>query len=154
VKIKKPRNEKIRLDAVCKEGCTWMLKASKDSRKSAFLIRPYEKNHTSVKVWWLKALTAPFLTQKFLDEFRDNMKMDLQKISNKVQRKYNMCPDRWKFGRARKEALIIIHGGEASQYSQLWDYGRELRRSNPGSKFFLTCNRVKVGDEGFHSIVK
>jgi hypothetical protein len=64
-----------------------------------------------------------------------------------VQRKYNMCPDRWKFGRARKEALVIIHGGEASQYSQLWDYGQELRRSNPDSKFFLTCNQVKVGDQ-------
>jgi hypothetical protein len=115
VKINKPRNEKIRLDVVCKEGCTWMLKASKDSRTSAFLIRSYEGNHTCEKVWWLKALIAPFLTQKFLDEFRDSMKMDQQTFANKVQRKYNMCPDMWKLGRARKETLIIIHGGEAAQ---------------------------------------
>ena len=147
VKIHKPRNEKIRLDAVCKEGCPWMLKASKDSRTGAFIIRSYEGNHTCEKVWKLKALTAPFLTQKFLDEFRDNMKMDLQTFAKKVQREYSMCPDRWKLARARKEALQIIHGDEAAQYSQLWDYGQELRRSNPGSKFFLTCNKVKVGDQ-------
>jgi hypothetical protein len=49
VKINKPRNEKIRLEAVCKEGCTWMLKASKDSMKSAFLIRAYEKKITLVR---------------------------------------------------------------------------------------------------------
>ncbi|KAM0882954.1 hypothetical protein ACQ4PT_031942 [Festuca glaucescens] len=113
----------------------------------AFVVKGYEGKHTCESVWKLKTLTAPFLTQKFLDEFRDNMKMDLQTFANKVQREYNMCPDRWKLGRARKDALTIIHGDEAAQINQLWDYGQELRRSNPGSKFFLTCNKVKVGDK-------
>ncbi|KAM0886359.1 hypothetical protein ACQ4PT_029736 [Festuca glaucescens] len=146
-KINKTRNEKIRVNACCEEGCPWMIKASKNSMTGAFVVKGYEGKHTCESVWKLKTLTAPFLTQKFLDEFRDNMKMDLQTFANKVQREYNMCPDRWKLGRARKDALTIIHGDEAAQFNQLWDYGQELRRSNPGSKFFLTCNKVKVGDK-------
>ena len=75
------------------------------------------------------------------------MKMDLKTFAAKVQREYNMCPDRWKLGRARKEALKIIHGDDDAQFNQLWDYGQELRRSNPGSKFFLSCNKVKCVEQ-------
>jgi hypothetical protein len=90
----------------------------------------------------LRILTAPFLYQKFLDEIRDNQKMDLKTFAGKVQREFNMCPNRWKLGRARKEALNIINGDEDGQF------GQELRRSNPDSRFHLTTNRVVgVGDE-------
>jgi hypothetical protein len=59
-----------------------------------------------------------------------------------------MCPNRWKLSRARKEALNIINGDEDAQFSLLLDFGQELRKSNPGSKFFLTTNRVQgIGDE-------
>ena len=62
------------------------------------------------------------MTELFIDEFKDNQKMDLQTIP-KIQRKFNMCPDRWKLIRPRKHALIIIHGYEVEQFNLLWDYG-------------------------------
>jgi hypothetical protein len=82
-KINKTRNERKRVNACCQEGCPWMIKASQNSMTGAFVIRAYEGRHTCESVWKLKTLTAPFLTQKFLDEFRDNMKMDLQTFANK-----------------------------------------------------------------------
>jgi hypothetical protein len=104
--------------------------------------------HTCQASWELKTLTAPFLCQRFLDEIRDNQKMDLKTFAAKVQREFNMCPNRWKLGRARKEALNIINGDEDGQFALLLDFGQELRRSNPGSRFHLTTNRVAgVGDE-------
>jgi hypothetical protein len=54
-----------------------------------------------------------------------------------------MCPNRWKLKRARKVALVRIHGDEAQQFNLLWDYGQELRISITGSKFFLITNRSK-----------
>jgi hypothetical protein len=58
-----------------------------------------------------------------------------------------MCPNRFKLGRARKQALLKIHGDESSQLSMLWDYGQELRRSNPVSKKFLTTNQANDNAE-------
>jgi hypothetical protein len=39
--------------------------------------------------------------------------------------------------------LNIIHGDEEEQFDLLCDYGHELRRSNPGSNFFLSTNQIK-----------
>jgi hypothetical protein len=143
VKIRKPRNEATRLNACCQEGCPWMIKVSQDNRKEAIVVREFCDKHTCERLWELKTLTAPFLTSIFIDEFRDNQKLDLKGFAAKVQRRFNMCPNRYKLGRARKSALRIIHGDEEEQFSLLWDYGQELRRSNPGSKFFLSTNQAK-----------
>jgi hypothetical protein len=72
----------------------------------------------------------------------------LKTFAAKGQREFNLCPNRWKLSRARKEALNIINGDEDGQFSLLWDYGQELRRSNPGSTFFIYTNRVQgIRDE-------
>lgn len=142
VKVKKTRNTATKLEAICKPGCTWYLKAGKDNRSSSIQIKKYLHNHTCTKAWDLKALTAPFLTAKFRNEFRDNEKMPLRKFSEKVQTEYNMIAKRSKLGRARRAAVRSIRGEDDDQYKMLWDYGQELRRTNPGSKFFLCTKEV------------
>jgi hypothetical protein len=39
VKISKIRNEATRIDAICRPGCPWLLKASEDSRTEAIIVR-------------------------------------------------------------------------------------------------------------------
>lgn len=143
VKINKGRNEAARLDAFCSKGCPWIIKASKDNRTGSIVIRRYNGNHTCKKSWDPKCLSVKFLTKRFIDEFRDNMKMDLITFGNKVQREFKIRPHRVKLGRARKAALDFIHGDEEAQYQQLWNYGTELRRSNPGSTFLVSTTPVK-----------
>ncbi|KAM0888518.1 hypothetical protein ACQ4PT_028298 [Festuca glaucescens] len=116
VKVNKLKNDKRRLDAVCKPGCPWFLKATADSTSGGFKIRGYQGKHTCQGSFDVNALTAPFLAEKFIDEIRDNQKISLQTFAAKVQREYNMCPNRWKLSRARKDALNVIHGDEDSQF--------------------------------------
>ena len=46
VKLRKPRNDATRLDALCVHGCPWMIKVSDDSRTEAIVVRKYNGEHT------------------------------------------------------------------------------------------------------------
>ncbi|XP_020196341.2 uncharacterized protein [Aegilops tauschii subsp. strangulata] len=124
VKVNKRRNTSKLLEAVCKPGCTWYLKAGHDNRPSSIQIKKYTDKHTCTKAWDLRVLTAPFLTHKFKNEFRDNEKMPLRKFSEKVEQEFNLVAKRTKLGRARRAAVKQIRGEETKDHfsTLYWSY--------------------------------
>jgi hypothetical protein len=73
VKINKLKNEKRRINAVCAPGCSWMLKASNDRRRTCgFVIIAYEGTHICDESFLFKSITSKILRGKFMHEFRDN----------------------------------------------------------------------------------
>lgn len=142
VAIKFARNTKKRIEAKCAEECPWMLNASEDSRTKCFMIKQYVDGHKCQKEWELNYVTARYLANRYIESFRDNDKMTLKSFAKVVQKDLNVTPSRYKLGRARRLAMEAIHGDEIAQYDMLWDYGQELRTSNPGSKFFLNLQNM------------
>lgn len=72
--LRKERNEKDRLEVYCKGDCPWKLKAAVNSRSKSMLIKEYVDTHTCNKIWKIKALTASFLSRKYIGMFRDDEK--------------------------------------------------------------------------------
>ena len=137
VEIKMPRNEKTRVRAHCSEGCPWNLYASEDSRMKSFVVKTYYGLHTCQKKWKVTKCTAKWIAAKYLDAFRANDKMSITSLNRTIQKDWNLTPSRSKVARARRLIMKKIYEDEEQQFNSLWDYGQELRRSNPGSSFFL-----------------
>lgn len=129
-----PRNERKRIKAHCENGCPWNLYASTDKRTEGLMVKTYFGQHNCQRKWKLQRCTSKWLA---VDSFRADKKMTLSNFARTVQKEWNLTPPRTKLARARRLAMKVILGDEEEQYNRLWDYGHELRRSNPGSSFFL-----------------
>ncbi|XP_044396159.1 uncharacterized protein [Triticum aestivum] len=140
VALHKTRNCRTRVEVVCAEGCPWYLYVTEDSRSKSLLVKRYVNEHTCSREWAIKAMTAPYLAKKYVEEIRDNENIDAKSFGNKVQKDYNLAPGRMKLQRAKKRAMAIIRGDEEKQYNLLWDYAEEIRRSNHGSSVFLNLD--------------
>lgn len=140
VEIRLPRNEKKRLRAQCADGCPWNLYASSDTRINGLMVKTYTSQHNCQKQWVLKRCTSKWLASKYVESFRADQKLSLTNFARIVQKELNITPPRTKLARARRLAMKQILGDEEEQYKRLWDYGHELRRSNPGSTFFLNLD--------------
>ncbi|XP_010239711.1 uncharacterized protein LOC100821374 [Brachypodium distachyon] len=140
VDITLPVNDRLRISAKCEAGCPWSIWASHDSRTNCFVIKRHNDEHTCGKKWQIKKFTSRFLSEKYIECFRADENMSLKNFSRIVQMDWSMTPSRSKLSRARRFAMKKIYGDEIGQYNLLWDYANEVRRSNPGSTFFLSVD--------------
>jgi hypothetical protein len=140
--IKLPTNDKKRINAKCSAGCEWNLWASYSSITKCFMIKTYNPNHSygCTKTSKVHAFTSNFLAERYLESFRADQDMNMKNFSRIIQKEWNMTPGRAKLQRARRLAMKVIYGDEEAQYNMLWDYANEIRRSNPGSSFFVAID--------------
>jgi hypothetical protein len=138
--IRLPVNDLKRLNGRCTEECSWYLWASFSSITKCFMIKKYNGEHTCGSNFKVHSFTSNFLAQKYLESFRADQDMNMKNFSRIVQKDWCMTPGRCKLQRARRLAMKIIYGDEEGQYKLLWDYGNEIRRSNPGSSFYVSLD--------------
>lgn len=140
--VRLPINDLKRIKAVCKgsKTCPWYMWASYDSRPKTWMIKRYEEKHTCARKWNIRQFRADFVADNFLPSFKADQDMSLKNFGRVVQKDWNMTPGTNKLQRARRIAMKKIYGDEEAQYKMMWDYGNEIRSSNPGSSFFLALD--------------
>ncbi|KAM0963123.1 hypothetical protein ACFX13_022582 [Malus domestica] len=74
-KCKVRKNDRIRLSAKCKQGCSWKLFASVMQGESTFQNKSYIPGHSCSKGFSSKNITLTFLSERYMGRIKDDPKI-------------------------------------------------------------------------------
>ncbi|KAL8470316.1 hypothetical protein ACS0TY_032966 [Phlomoides rotata] len=103
----------------------------------SFQIRSINGEHTCVPAQKVKSLTFTWLSEKFLQRFQSDKGRDIDGFLLDASYDTRCRVTRKHAYIARKKALKKIKGDPDAQYSKLWSYAEELRKTNPNSTIIL-----------------
>ncbi|KAL0398914.1 UNVERIFIED_CONTAM: hypothetical protein Sradi_2234700 [Sesamum radiatum] len=135
------KNDSFRVYAVCSgEGCQWTIHANKLKNELTFQINLYKDEHTCPQVFNVKNMKTSWLTERFLQDFKSDPKRNVKGWRVDIMNKLKCHVSRDQAYRAKRQALKKLEGSPEHQFSKLWDYAEELRKTNPGSTVILGVN--------------
>ena len=143
VNIHFKRSENKKIDAKCvQECCKWRLYASINSQSDKMVIRSLVGTHNCYPIGVVDLYSAPKIAADFLNEFRLNPKLSAEHIMQRLAIK-GLRVTKTKCQSARQILKHIIGDEYAEQFTRLYDYVEELRKTNTGSTVILgTKDRV------------
>ncbi|KAL4366263.1 hypothetical protein GQ457_05G026550 [Hibiscus cannabinus] len=137
VEVKLKRNGNRRLQAICKEGCPWKLRATpmnpKDSKNQTWQIKTMVNCHTCSKSVSNSNMTSKWMANYYIGKFTSEPNYTLRSLRHDVLHEFGTLVSPRKRGRARDHALEMIEGNHKAQYGRIYDYLQELRSTNPGT---------------------
>ena len=107
--------------------------------EETFQIKTYSSEHTCGHQYENNKVTALYLAEKYLEDWRENPGWDLNVFIKRVNRecgcevKYHKCYN------AKKIAMRMIYGDANEEYSRVWDYAETIRKFNLGSTTIVKC---------------
>lgn len=126
------KNMRTQLRVRCQDNCPWVLYAYQQLDKSSRIIT-FVDEHTCTMVWQNRMVNSGFLAKKYVRKFRSDPNIPMSSFMETVKEDCMYEISKHQFYRTRSKCAEVINGIVAEQYKILWDYGEELKRTNPGS---------------------
>ncbi|KAK4390453.1 hypothetical protein Sango_2108600 [Sesamum angolense] len=143
--VKFTKNDSFRVYAVCSgDGCKWKIHANKLKNEETFQINLYQDEHTCPQVFNVRNVKTSSLSERYLQDFKSDLK-DVKGWRVDIMNQLRCHISRDQAYRAKRQALKKLEGSPEQQFTKLWDYAEELRRTNPGSTIILGVNDVNRG---------
>ncbi|XP_020410864.1 uncharacterized protein LOC18790822 [Prunus persica] len=103
-------------------------------------IKKYEGEHTCGIVWENPTVKSSWLRAKYMETLKSNPSWPVSSFMETVEKDYKTGVSRQQVYRAKERALRQIEGIYTEQYSRIWDYCEELRKTNPGTTTKVQCD--------------
>ncbi|KAH7856453.1 hypothetical protein Vadar_001565 [Vaccinium darrowii] len=140
----------------CKVECPWEIFASERKKGSKTLqVKKYNPNHNCGRIWNNKLMNSEWLSMMYFDEIRISPTLKVSEMMEKVRQEFKCNVSLSQCYRAKHKVLRKIEGSMDEQYAKLWDYCREIHRTNPdelGPKIHKKIEKIKerYGDYIIH----
>ncbi|KAL8479851.1 hypothetical protein ACS0TY_026700 [Phlomoides rotata] len=125
------------------EDCSWKVHLNKVKDENSFQIRQYNPKHSCGTTYHVRNLKANWLSERFLKKFVSDPKKTIRVFRQDAIDELGCEISKGQAYRAKRLALKKLEGSPDIQFSKLWDYAEELRRSNPGSTVLLGTKWMK-----------
>ena len=135
--------------------CPWSVWASTNYERnnSSLMIKTLNDHHTCPRLQKNHHANSSWLSKKYIYALRPRKEFKMFEFMQKVRKDFFLAPTRIQVYRAKRKAEILYQGSLATQYTKLWDYADELRRSNPSSAVVIDTEKGLNGGstclEGF-----
>nr|KYP72446.1 hypothetical protein KK1_005035 [Cajanus cajan] len=114
---------------MCKSGCSWESYCGKIPYQQIWKLRKIVYKHTCSRDYKVILLSTKWLSGKLKIAKRENPKLKINDIRERVQR--NAGISKLMAIRARNATKSMVEGYFIYKYKRLYDYSHELLRSNP-----------------------
>lgn len=84
------RNDNLREQAKCREGCKWNMWASRVKDDVSYQIKTYEKQHSCIIVSKQRMVKADWLEKQFVNTIRSNPRWKLKDFQEATKAKYKI----------------------------------------------------------------
>ncbi|XP_021730019.1 uncharacterized protein LOC110696989 [Chenopodium quinoa] len=123
--------------------CHFKVVARRSVNQDFWQIKSLHLKHKCVRVRSNLNLSAEFLAERYIKEWRSDPGWKLKSFRRRVLGDLGIEIKYCKAWMARARAKLMIYGSAAEQYARVWDYGKALMHYSPGTE----CNVVVDGLE-------
>ncbi|XP_061993413.1 uncharacterized protein LOC133711279 [Rosa rugosa] len=142
------KNEKVRLQVVCKEDdCPFELFASKLQHEATLMIKGYNSKHTCIRKFNNKMVKLKYLTTKFKDQIAMNEAWKPDSLAKTMFANIKARVSTQMAYKAKRAALLEVEGSIRYQFARLKDYGSELKRVDPETTIDIKCDFSNTSKE-------
>ncbi|CAH9071397.1 unnamed protein product [Cuscuta epithymum] len=154
------KNTRANISVVCKnkETCSFRVHGSQLRDAPYFEIKTFRPKHDCPFTNRNCLISSTYLSEKYLDELRDNPDWDVNAMQKTIQRQLRAEVSLAMCYRARVKAKAKITGDIKEQYRRLRDYAETVIKFNPGSVVKIKTELREVeeevggGEEGVHRV--
>ena len=127
------KNDLVRVRVTCKAKCGFMVLVSQVGSDRTYRVKTLIAKHTYGKVFDNKNANSKWVARVMTDKFRSNSNIQLKDIVDDIRRTYATGITMSRAFKARKLAKEVVEGDATKQYTLLWSYAAELRKSSAGN---------------------
>jgi hypothetical protein len=148
--IKWVKNDKSRYRAACvAENCGWEIFCSWSKLTNSFQVKTFSSTHDCPRGFVNKQATTKWVADKLEEKIKIQPNITYMEAYDYIKRSFGVQINETKLFRALKEAKTNVEGNYKEQYGLIWDYARELQRSNVGTTAKINVTPVLQGPPQF-----
>ncbi|XP_010501306.1 PREDICTED: uncharacterized protein LOC104778550 [Camelina sativa] len=148
--VKLCRWGQTQLAAICRhETCPWKVYCSVDKRVGRWSVKTYVDIHNHVVSGKARMLKQGVIGRLFREEARRRSCLSWTDIKDEIMMRYTISVSKWICQKARRIAFDLVIQTQKQQFAKLWDYERELKRSNEGTHTEIVTNPQVSGKQQF-----